>query len=70
MSPDTNREGPRHCIVYGESMKRLNFNNVGNNDEVGLSNPWLSQSCRRMLDLVNKLHSTGAFLAFQLSLID
>jgi hypothetical protein len=26
---------------------------------VGLSNPRLSQSRRRMLDLVNKLHSTG-----------
>ncbi|KAF9479395.1 hypothetical protein BDN70DRAFT_878878 [Pholiota conissans] len=28
-------------------------------DEVGLSNPKLSQGRRRMLDLVNKLHSTG-----------
>ncbi|GLB38018.1 putative TRAFAC class dynamin-like GTPase superfamily, dynamin Fzo YdjA family protein [Lyophyllum shimeji] len=33
--------------------------NLGSNHGVGLSNPLLSQSSRRMLDLVNRLHSTG-----------
>jgi hypothetical protein len=28
-------------------------------DGVGLSNPQMSQSGRKMLDLVNRLHSTG-----------
>lgn len=33
--------------------------NVGSNQGVGLSNPRLSQNSRQMLDLVNRLHSTG-----------
>lgn len=32
---------------------------VHGNQGVGLSNPQLSQGRRRMLDLVNRLHSTG-----------
>jgi hypothetical protein len=31
---------------------------------VGLSNPQLSQGRRRMLDLVNRLHSTGSVSSF------
>jgi hypothetical protein len=38
--------------------------NVG----VGLSNPQLSQGRRMMLDLVNRLHSTGSLSSFILPL--
>ena len=44
--------------------------NSNNADGVGLSNPRLSQSRRRMLDLVNKLHSTGSVLSSQPFLVD
>ena len=36
---------------------------------VGLSNPRLSQGRRRMLDLVNRLHSTGYVLEFFLEVL-
>jgi hypothetical protein len=46
----------------GESMEVLDSDSNDIDGGVGLSNPRLSQSRRRMLDLVNKLHSTGCVL--------
>ena len=43
-----------------ESMNPLDSDSCPTNDGgVGLSNPQLSQGRRKMLDLVNKLQSTG-----------
>ena len=53
------------------SMEALNSDSNNVDGGVGLSNPRLSQSRRRMLDLVNKLHSTGCvfFLRSQVILV-
>ena len=58
-SPTTYGLPPLHDSPEGS---RGSSSSVTNGAGVGLSNPLLSQGRRQMLDLVNRLHSTGYVL--------
>ncbi len=54
-------EGSSTCLTFTTSMEPDETVplNIDNSVGVALSNPQLSHGRRKMLDLVNKLHSTG-----------